>query len=587
MKPLHILHPKSKAGKGIFVALMAAVSVFVMFSMCRYGGLGDGDEGYQLMCVRNYTVSPLGMLSYWIGSIWLKLFPGYEILAARCLVSLLMFAAICVGCWFCWRRTGNLILAAALMPLCAIGNRMGDFSILNWDTGTYLWDAICLAALLSFTYRPSGKSAAIAGSMLALMTLGRLPLGIEVFTAIVVVWVSCHRAGLKAYDTWRYIGIGLIAFIIVALLTMTLMCGSPAAYFDAFVPENFITGHGASDIIAVLRRLQSLIPRQIWYLLLGIMALGAAGATYCAKRHKVLVIIAVLGIIAYDCAVMSVESQYGAAWSWVLLGCFLSVLLVVLGWLPVGNLIRRGETPPVAVPWLQLITILVFILLISFGSDTFFERMCSSFALPMAVGCIWPVMRTTQKEFLRLYLVFVLVIFGGMWCIKNASVALNYESRLDQYPSQKSLITTPYQYDFYKANHASIAACRDAGINYFIFGARHNLLYVFGDDNGYPFHWFDAHLFRLPGGFFSAIKPYAEKNDALIYSGEMGVDPEDLARKMAPLGYVRLWSSINSSLYVKSEKVPQVQKALERIIATDPYMRDSLILRSTQYDILE
>lgn len=587
MKQLSSYLPASGTGKYLFVTVMVAVSVFIMFSMCRYGGITDGDEGYQLMCVRNYNISPLGMLSYWIGSMWLKLFPGYEILTSRSLVSLIMFLAIGVGCWFCWRRTGNLLLAAALMPLCAIGNRMSDFSILNWDSGTYLWDAICLAALLCFTYRPSGKSAAIAGAMLALMTLGRLPLGIEVFTAIAVVWVSCRRAGLKATDSWRYIVIGILSFTVTALLAMTLMCGSPAAYYDAFVPENFITGHGTSDIPMVLKRLQYLVPRQIWYLLLGILALGAAAATYFAKRHKTLAAISVTLIIAYDLAVMSVESQYGAAWSWVLLGCFLSVLIIVLAWLPVANLIRRKDSSASTIPWLQIITILVFIFLISFGSDTFFERMCSAFALPMAVGCIWPLLRSRQKEFLKLYLFFVLLIFGGMWCIKYVSVALSYKFPLNQYPTQKGLVATPYQYDFYKVNHASIAACREAGANYFIFGARHNLLYVFGDDNGYPFHWFDAHLFRLPGGYFTALKPYAENNDALIYSGEMGIDREELARKLAPSGYIMLWSTLNSTLYVKADKAPQVQKALNLIIAGDPYMQDSVILRTTQYDILE
>ena len=56
-----------------------------------------------------------------------------------------------------------------------------------------------------------------------------------------------------------------------------------------------------------------------------------------------------------------------------------------------------------------------------------------------------------------------------------------------------------------------------------------------------PYHWFDSHLFRYPGGYIEAIKPYAERTDAVIYAGEMGISYDELVENLAPMGYVPLW----------------------------------------------
>ena len=571
------------AARVIFTAAMVLASLILLLGNCRFGGLGDGDEGYQLMCVRHWETSPLGMLSYWIGWHWMSLFPGYEVLASRCLVSLLMFLAIATGCWFCWRRTGNLLLSAALMPMCALGNRIGDFYLLNWDTGTYLFDAVALAALLSFTYRPARWKAAVAGGALALMTLGRLPLAVEGLVAVWVIVASCRRAASPLRDMWMYLGIGLGTYALTAALTMTAMCGSPAAYFATLVPENFITGHGAGDISAIANRLKMLIPRQVWYLFIGFLALGGAAAVHYARRHRGAVALTVIAVSCYYCVTMMSEAMLTTDWGWALLGSFLSVFLVIIFWLPISALCRRPGGYAVHVPWLQLITAMVFIILISFGSDTFFERISTPFAIPMVIGCTWPSLTRSGRGLMKLYIAFVTLTFGVMWLANVINYVVTYTVRMDEYPHQRGLITEPGQNYLYLMSRAAIQACRDSGTDYMIFGYRHNMLITIGEDNGLPHHWFDTHLYNHPGGYMVPLEPYARRKDAVIYSGNINIQPTELAQKLAPLGYETVWHVNNCTLYVKRDKVPRVQAALDSIISSSPATTSSIRKYQTSY----
>ncbi len=573
---LQSLIPTGRAMRAALSLLFVAAGTALIFSSIELGGVGEGDEGYQLMCVENYSTSPLGMFSYWTGHLWMNLFGG-EVLALRALVSLTMLLAIFIGCFYCWRRTGNMLLAAALVPVCAMGNRLGDFPIFNWDTGTYLYDAIALVALLSFTERPRWWKAAVAGAAIALMTLGRLPLGIELLLAMAVVWASCRAAGLGWSRILTFWGIGLGAFTVCALLAMTAMCGSPAAYAASFVPENFITGHGAGDLSAIVRRLWYLLPRQIWYLAIGMLALAAAVAVCLARRHKAAVAVTATCALIYYSTLMIIEGQYGSVWSWLFLGSFLSVFLIVLFWYPMARMMRPADNPGAPVPWLQLLTILGFITLISFGSDTFFERMCGVFALPMAVGVTWPLMRGGERHMLKVYLIFFMVAFGSIWTTRQYHQYRLYRVPMDEFPHQRGLLAHPVQYGGYKVNRAAIESCRRNGKSYMVFGARLNLLYTFGPDDGYPYHWFDSHLFRYPGGYIEAIKPYAERTDAVIYAGEMGISYDELVENLAPMGYVPLWRHLRCSIFVKKESAAAVGRTLREILDTDPFLRRHII----------
>ena len=136
-----------------------------------------------------------------------------------------------------------------------------------------------------------------------------------------------------------------------------------------------------------------------------------------------------------------------------------------------------ADNPGAPVPWLQLLTILGFITLISFGSDTFFERMCGVFALPMAVGVTWPLMRGGERHMLKVYLIFFMVAFGSIWTTRQYNQYRLYRVPMDEFPHHRGLLAHPVQYGGYKVNRAAIESCRRNGKSYMVFGARLNLLY--------------------------------------------------------------------------------------------------------------
>jgi len=152
-----------------------------------------------------------------------------------------------------------------------------------------------------------------------------------------------------------------------------------------------------------------------------------------------------------------------------------------------------------------------------------------------------------------------------------------YRVPMDEFPHHRGLLAHPVQYGGYKVNRAAIESCRRNGKSYMVFGARLNLLYTFGPDDGYPYHWFDSHLFRYPGGYIEAIKPYAERTDAVIYAGEMGISYDELVENLAPMGYVPLWRHLRCSIFVKKESAAAVGRTLREILDTDPFLRRHII----------
>ena len=573
MKPTTDNRPYSGRSHTLLTILTICAGCVIGFSGVNLGLPGPGDESYQALCVADYRNNPLGMLAFFIGHLWQNLW-GDTVLSLRCLASLEMLLAVGVASLYLWRRTGRALMSAAVFTFCILVARATAFQLYNWDSGSYLFDAVALVAVASFLRGGDPRKAIVAGVAVACMALARVPSAVFAPVAFGFIWAGCRRHGFSARDTSLVLGAYTAAALASALILVTLMCGSPAEYIASFRPENLVGGHSPSDLPDWIKRIGELGYNQMVWITPSAVAVAAGLLLHRLQSgHRWLRAMAVI----FTVALAFVVYRHREAWcdfEWNSLGADLPLTAFLLLLFPVWNLThtRRAATPGAELWWCAAMVVLM-----SFGSDTFFERMCGVFALPMAVGVTWPLMRGGERHMLKVYLIFFMVAFGSIWTTRQYHQYRLYRVPMDEFPHQRGLLAHPVQYGGYKVNRAAIESCRRNGKSYMVFGARLNLLYTFGPDDGYPYHWFDSHLFRYPGGYIEAIKPYAERTDAVIYAGEMGISYDELVENLAPMGYVPLWRHLRCSIFVKKESAAAVGRTLREILDTDPFLRRHII----------
>lgn len=124
----------------LIACIFILLSIGLLFCGIQYFTLFK-DECYQAICCRNWSRSPLAMMTFWIGNIWMQIC-GDNLFALRVLCRLSALIAVLVGALLIWIRTKNMLLASVCMFMGVLFNYLGDFQFYSWDTGAYGIEAV-------------------------------------------------------------------------------------------------------------------------------------------------------------------------------------------------------------------------------------------------------------------------------------------------------------------------------------------------------------------------------------------------------------------------------------------------------------
>ncbi len=519
--------------------LMVVAGIAVGFSEVDLGNVGTGDEAYQAICVRDYRNSPLGMLAYFIGNMWQDIF-GDTVLALRCLASVMILGAIGSACWYLYRRTGEILLSTSVFLVCVTVARISEFNFYNWDTGSYLFDAVALVSVVSFIYRPALWKALLAGASLACMAMARVPLAVLFPVSLLIVALACRNHNCRLGRGCALTAAMAAVYILTIILLVTLMCGSPTEYIRSFRAENIVSGHSLSDMDEWVDRIRRLGFRQLlWW----IPATGTVLLSLFVYRayscNKWLCISMTVLLMAFSVVIM----RHCCAWKmfeWPMLGCALPLFVGVLLMCTVWNRTHPGSEK-INVSSLALWTCVVFVALFAFGSDTFFERMCSVFAIPVVLGIVWkPLGDGGGRRFVWTFLLLSFLTMGSMLGSHSLFKSkIHTEDAGNHFPQLAGLEVEPgCLQPLYDAEDA-VRTCREAGFRYVVMGERYNVNFAFGRDNGVSVHNF--HLNDSDASKWStALKDSLMRADAVIYVAHPSVTHKVDNTALKNMGFMEL-----------------------------------------------
>lgn len=461
-----------------------AVALLVAGLVLPYVGLGcrvyDRDSAYQALCVLHYEESPLAMLSFYVGNLWLKLF-GNELLHLRWLMALCYQASVAMACAYMYRRLRRPLLTAAVFMTMCVAFRYSGMWLYGWDAGAYPWMTLAALTLLLYGERPSAGRIALVGAAAAAMALSRVPT-LAALPLILGVIVYVRRAA-----GWRAAvgdcAVGLAAFAAVALALILLMVGSVEAYVDAWNPDNVINGHFDKEWIDYRWKYLLLTVTNCYYPM--ICCFACACFLVRLRRWRRAAWAACILLVA----AMSVSSQRFVMTQAVYpAGLFESYFWVVF-FLPL--LYNATHQRRVAVAWLPLLIIVGCSWVAAVGSDGFLERQMALTTIPLLLAHVnADCYRRVLGRFVGLAALAALAMFVAMITFNTNGLTFDY----GRYP-HLSGITERYRpgggSEWVYQTLPEIERLEAQGLDYAVVGTdRYIFDYVFKGKTAYSLHHF-------------------------------------------------------------------------------------------------
>ncbi len=366
------LSPRVRLIAGLI--LIAAGIVIVMCGTVY--GMHLSDSPYMFFSARDPQHAPVAMLTFWLGNKWCDVF-GFTVESLcrfRGLCNILTFGAGCI--WLAAVTRRYFMAAFLFFVLCGLG----EFCVahyFNWDVAVYPWFVVNAIIAVQYIRRPSWGGIVLMGVFTAVITVARIPaITCALIDSVVVIYTGCrNRYGWRNIFIRVLTGIGIFAVTVILLAVM--MCGSPAAYIQSFVPENFINGH--FELSFLYYRLRYFIPVTVMWGGVIVLISGSyvAAVTNIGKVSKAIVFV-LSYIICWNC-IRLVETG-GETVAVYGLGQMLFIAAILVAW-------RRHESP-IGSDNLCLATLVLFACAAVIGSDTLPERLLALPMLPLAIGFI-------------------------------------------------------------------------------------------------------------------------------------------------------------------------------------------------------
>lgn len=349
------------------------------------------DECYQALNIRSYEISPLAMLTFYIGSLWCGLF-GDTLISLRELMLTQMLFSIFLGCGYFYCKTRDLLITSFLFMTMSLLSVFSTLFIFGWDIGAYPFIVMSLLSVLNYVKEASLKSVVLVGVFCALMVLSKITtIAILPILLAIIIWrankVSCVKiSGVIMRDSL----VGVASFLVTALIVIAVMCGVEN-YIEAWNPENIITGHDANLLIISLFKLFPNVFKM--WLFVGLLALLSILISRMKRR------IFKYSLLSLAFVVSCIFLRYAGLNSGLAQGLF----LVLLFYLPALKVIRH-EVIDVPVSFLMIVC--AFSLMSAVGSDGAFEK-------PLVIPMI-PIIATTVYKYRNGMLKWIFILVAAL-----------------------------------------------------------------------------------------------------------------------------------------------------------------------------
>lgn len=408
----------------LIAAGMLLPMVLVPFEDFRFS-----DEPYQAYCCEHYERAFLGMLSFWIGNIWMKIF-GQTYIALRYLMTLCYIATAAIGCIYVRKRGFSLLQTSIIFTLSSLGLVFSYLPLYGWDAGAYPFTALVLLIVLLYIDSPKRKYSFLLGAACGLMTLSRIPLVALVPIVLTIIVVADYKSGFRK----KSIAIELARFAatyLATILTMTtIMVGSPLNYLNAFIPENTVAAHSFSDYGWVVDRCVKHAYELYPWLLPGCVAILFSAYFTKSKGTPIWLSVVTIAVLYYTVKAAFYSANPGRALFWQNHGIVIPEAFITILFAPLYANITKSK---VRYNRLALAALIIFGLMQAFGSNSATTRVGWSLSMVFAFGVNSDAFFKARK-FTFYFLVFSTITTGMLFCFKarglilqwNATVNLNY-----------------------------------------------------------------------------------------------------------------------------------------------------------------
>lgn len=475
----------------IILILCVSVGSVLMFALNNFGE-PIVDEEFQTICVRRYNEAPLGLLVFWIGHLWTDIF-GFTILNLRNLTSIEYVLTMGITTIYLYRHTGNIRLSAIIFLLGCVLLRLGAFFIYNWDSGSFLFDAIALCLLMSIISKPTTVKAVLFGFAIGLITLGRTPSVIFLPAAIIIVSRSLKdNKGIAAKTRMPLL---IIAGWLIAMLVFTsIILGSPWKYISLFAEGNVVSGHNPiKDIHQLWGRTAQVVLMAPYVWFYGFVSVLIA-ILLPRIKHKLRAIFIMAVWISY-CLLIAYNWSDSIPRVNMYLGMDSPIGVSLLLALPIYNLFG-GHIKANKKSVLKLWSCGLLVVSIAFGSDAFNERLVTAFAIPVIVSVLWKLHAAKIKTFIKTLVLVATITFTSILCMHLIALKTMYPDWMrTDIPVLRGLKMDKKIQRNLEDIYISIIKARKEGIPYVFVG--NNLLseLLGGADEGISFQNFHARFY--------------------------------------------------------------------------------------------
>lgn len=547
------LTPQSK-DRSLCDLLIAAGCVTAAMIVLTWGlNLGGNltDEVYAAICVRRYTESPLGLLSFYIGHLWSETF-GFSLLNLRILCIVVQFISMAVSCTYLYCHTRNLRFSAIVFLLGCVAMRLGAANFYNWDTGAFPFEAIALWLLLAEIRKISAAGILALGCACGLVTLARTPSVFFLAAAVVILWFAIPK-NFPAKRIFAVYALLTASFCITLLVFSTIILGSPFDYFRLFSQDSIISGHSpVSDIHMLFGRLAyiSLLMPRTWAFGLGCLALAILFPKIKNIRICGIILLCWLAYCVFD---VYCYTKFDTT-TYYCLGIDTPLGLALLLALPVYALFSRKEMRVDHQVSLSLWTCAAMLVAIAFGSDGYFTRMTAAFVIPFIIPATLKKGNHAVTKFVK-YLVGIALISFSAMLVVHLWLVDRYLAKAETLAigAYNGIKTDSSVYDYVKKTEKATQYLRSKGIPYINIMNNLGTELAFGPDEGLSFQEFH-HQLTESEFWFESKRDFIDRIDAVVYTDSEEYDLQPIVDDLVREGFTLRLTLGDACIMMRSDR---------------------------------
>ncbi len=492
-------------GKYLYL-LCIPLGVVILFSGRHYICY-IGDEFYMSLCVRDYKNCPLGFLTFYIGHLWCDAF-GFSLLSLRTLSRFAYLVAIGVPAIYLYGKIRNVALVATVFFLSTFIAILGGFGFYDWKTAAYPFESILTVSLLVYAHKPSRMKAVGIGVFTGFVILARVTM-IPILMLDIAVALLVNK-GKRTWSGWIDVALLLLSLMLTIGVMLLLICGSIQGMVTAFNPDNIITGHNLDAIGNYIWRFKLLFPPIFLSWSAGFICYYLASVTRRGKKKSVSFILsAVTCVIAGWCVLRMIAllfdystGVYGLGFPYVLIPSFIFPFLVFGG--------RKDCC--VEIHYLRLCSgvILIMLLMMGFGSDSFPERWHTSFLFPLAIAETYPLLSKVYRNGYFRWFWMSIIMMTGMFLYKSYAIRKDFVWVENVPPVYAGLPMDKALNPLIEEVEVEVRNMKSQGKRFTFWGAYHQTLSLLYETEPA----FSIQLFHIPG---KDIADYVKDLDSFDY----------------------------------------------------------------------